>query len=73
MKLKSRDKVFKKVLIYGLPGHGKSTFASNYCKKHGLKPMVLDIDDTNFTDDDVVELDLRNDIKTFNSVISTIE
>lgn len=75
LKLKKRDnsKVLKKVLIYGLPGHGKSTFASRYCKKNNLKPVVLDIDDTNFTGDAIVDLDLRTDLKTFNNVLNTIK
>jgi hypothetical protein len=75
LKLKKRDKdnIIRKVLIYGRPGHGKSTFASDYCKKHGLKPVVFDFDDTNFTDDDIVELSLKNDLKTYHNVVDTIK
>ena len=40
----------KKILIYGNPGTGKTTGAELYCKKNGLNPIVLDVDDTNFTD-----------------------
>lgn len=63
----------KKILIYGNDGTGKSTFASEYCKTHGLKPIVIDIDDTNYTDCDIVDLTLTNDVKTFNSVKGCID
>jgi len=75
LKLKERDnnKILKKILVYGRPGHGKSSFASQYCKENGLKPIVLDIDDTNFTGDDIVELDMDNDLKTYNNVKKIIK
>ncbi len=63
----------KKILIYGNDGTGKSTFAAEYCKTHGLKPIVIDIDDTNYTDCDIVDLTLTNDIKTFNNVKAVID
>ena len=34
----------KKILVYGNDGTGKSTFAAEYCKEHGLNPIVIDID-----------------------------
>ena len=46
----------KKVMIYGNDGTGKSTFAETYCKQNGLNPVVVDIDDTNFTSLPIVEL-----------------
>ena len=51
----------KKILIYGNDGTGKSTFASEYCKEHGLNPIVIDIDDTNYTDCDILDLTFTND------------
>ncbi len=63
----------KKILVYGNDGTGKSTFAAEYCKQHGLKPIVIDIDDTNYTDCDIVDLTLVSDIKTFNNVKACIE
>ena len=63
----------KKILIYGNDGTGKSTFAAEYCQKHGLKPIVIDIDDTNYTDCDIVDLTLTNDVKTFNNVKACID
>ena len=63
----------KKILIYGNDGTGKSTFASEYCKTHGLKPIVIDIDDTNYTSCDIVDLTLTNDVKTFNQVKGCID
>ena len=74
LKLKKRGiNDSKKILIYGYDGTGKSTFASNYCKKHGLKPIVIDIDDTNFTDDDIVDISYGSDLKVFRYVKKVIE
>ena len=63
----------KKVMIYGLDGSGKSTFAEQYCKENNLNPVVLDIDDTNYTSIPSVELDFSTDIKTYNSIKSAIQ
>lgn len=72
LKLKSREKELKKVLIYGLDGSGKSTFAETYCRENGLKPIIIDIDNTNFTGDDILELNLSNDRIAFNSIKDAI-
>jgi adenosyl cobinamide kinase/adenosyl cobinamide phosphate guanylyltransferase len=63
----------KKILIYGNDGTGKSTFAAEYCKEHGLNPIVIDIDDTNYTDSDILDLTFTNDIKTFNAIKEAIQ
>lgn len=67
----------KKVLIYGKDGTGKSTFASNYCKEHGLSPVVIDIDDTNrtalYSEGRVLNLPLKNSLQTFNNVRDAID
>ena len=67
----------KKVMVYGLDGSGKSTFASNYCKEHNLNPVVIDIDDTNrtalFSEGRVLQLDLKTDIQTFRNIKKAIE
>jgi archaellum biogenesis ATPase FlaH len=56
----------KKVLIYGADGSGKSTFAEKYCNKMGLNPVVLDIEDTNYTDLPMLsEFDLSTDTKAY--------
>ena len=55
-----------------IPTHN-STFASKYCEERGFKPIVFDLDDTNYTGDDMVELDLRNDIKTYKSMMESIK
>ena len=39
-----------KVLIYGRDGSGKSTYAEQYCKENGLNAVVIDVEDTNYTD-----------------------
>ena len=67
LKLKNRKttKSKKKVLIYGNDGSGKSTFAEKYCKEHNLHGLVVDIDDTNYTDMDIVEIDLSTDLKAY--------
>lgn len=73
LKLKNRENDLKKVLIYGLDGTGKSTFAESYCKEHNLNPIVIDIDNTNYTGLDIVDLDLSNDIKTYRNICRTIK
>lgn len=73
LKLKTRKNEIKKVLIYGLDGTGKSTFATDYCKEHNLNPVVIDVDDTNYTDVDILDIDLSNDIKAYQSIKSSIK
>lgn len=73
MKLKTGENKQKKVLIWGLDGTGKSIFASNYCKENKLKPVIVDVDDTNRTGDDVADIDLSNDIKAYNGMKITIK
>ena len=58
----------KKVMIYGNDGTGKSTFAEQYCKDNGLKPIVIDVDDTNYTNLPIVEVDLSTDLKAYKFV-----
>lgn len=68
LKLKTRENELKKVLIYGLDGSGKSTFAEKYCEDNNLNPIVIDIDDTNYTSCDIVDIDLSSDIKTYQNM-----
>ena len=63
----------KKVMIYGNDGTGKSTYAETYCKDNGLKAVCIDIDDTNYTNIPLVEIDTRTDLTTFNSICEVIE
>lgn len=63
----------KKILIYGNDGTGKSTFAETYCKEHGLNPIVIDVDDTNYTNCDILDLNLTNDVRSFNAVKEAIQ
>lgn len=74
LRLKNRAKEpnLKKVLIYGMDGSGKSTFAEQYCNEHGLNPICIDIDDTNYTGCPIVELDYSSDQKLFDSIKDTI-
>lgn len=74
LRLKNRsENPRKKVLIYGLDGTGKSTFAETYCKQNGLNPVVIDIDDTNFTGLDILDLRFANDMQTYTIVKNTIK
>lgn len=74
LKLKNRkeNENLKKVLIYGLDGSGKSTFAEQYCQENGLKPVVIDIDDTNYTDLPILDLNLKDDIRTYENIKNAI-
>ena len=74
---KKRSKMNRrKVLIYGDDGSGKSTYAERYCKEHNLNPVVLDLEDTNYTDLPMLsEFDLTTDVKAYrfmNSVLAEI-
>ena len=75
LRLKDRktEKNLKKVLIYGMDGSGKSTFAETYCKENGLNPICIDIDDTNYTNVPIVEINLTTDLTTYNSIKETIK
>ena len=63
----------KRVIIYGNDGTGKSTYAEKYCKENNLKPICIDIDDTNFTSVPLVEIDTRSDITTYNSICNVLD
>lgn len=63
----------KKVMIYGQDGSGKSTFAADYCRENNLNPVVIDIDDTNYTNLPIVELNFRTDITTYQEIKNAIE
>ena len=63
----------KKVLVYGMDGSGKSTFAEQYCKENNLNAVVIDIDDTNYTNLPIVEVNLTTDLTTYNSVKDVIK
>ena len=71
-KRRSSETNLKKVMVYGHDGTGKSTFAENYCNKNGLNPVVIDVDDTNYTNLPILELDFGSDVKTFNQMKSAI-
>lgn len=64
----------KKVMIYGNDGTGKSSFAETYCRENGLNPVVIDIDDTNFTSLPIVELNFEeNDKKNYFRIKDTFK
>lgn len=72
LKFKERKTAVKKVLIYGEDGSGKSTFAETYCNENNLRPVCIDIDDTNYTNVPLVELDLSNDLKAYRNIKQAI-
>ena len=64
----------KKVLIYGYDGTGKSSFAAQYCKQNNLRPVCIDVDDTNFTEVPLVTLEgCNNAMRITKKVIEIIE
>ena len=75
LKFKNRQEGprLKKVLVYGMDGSGKSTFAEQYCKENGLTPVCIDIDDTNYTNVPIVEVNLTTDLTTYNTVKGVIQ
>ena len=70
---RTKEPSLKKVLIYGMDGSGKSTFAEQYCREHGLNPVCIDIDDTNYTNVPIVEVNLTTDLTTYNTIKNVIE
>lgn len=74
LKFKNRgENPRKKILVYGLDGSGKSTFAYNYCKRNGLNPVVVDVDDTNFTPSPILDLNFGNDLTTYKTLKDAIQ
>lgn len=68
------NKNLKKVLIVGDSKTGKSTFCESYCQENNLNAVVLDIENTNFTDMDlIVSFDLSNDMKAYRTVRKIIK
>lgn len=73
LKFKNREKInLKKVMIYGNDGTGKSTYAETYSREHQLKPVVIDIDDTNYTNLPILDLNFKTDIFTYNQIKNVI-
>lgn len=73
LKLRKRESVPKKILIYGMDGTGKSTFAEQYCIENNLNPVCLDVDDTNFTSLPCIEFERANHVKVKNQVLEFIK
>lgn len=73
IQLKNRKNVPRKVLFYGKDGTGKSTQAYKYCKAKNLHPIVVDVDETNFTPCDVVDIDLSNPMKAYVNMLDLIK
>ena len=72
LKIRERKSMPKKILIYGLDGSGKSTFAEKFCRENGLRPVCVDIDDTNFTSVPCIEFERTNHIKVKEQIIDFI-
>lgn len=62
----------KKVLIYGVDGSGKSTFAEQYCNENNLHPVGVDIDNTNFTGIPCIEFDRTSHLKVKEQILAFI-
>lgn len=73
LKLKNRNDIPRKVLFYGKDGSGKSTQAARYVKAKRLKAVCVDVDETNFTDMPIVDIDLSNPLKAYTNMLEVIE
>ena len=65
-----------KTLFYGIDGTGKSTGAKIYCESRGLKPVVIDFDNTNHTGLPRLQCEWSTDkevIAGVNSIIKDVE
>lgn len=59
----------EKVLIFGKDGTFKSNFATKYCEKNKLNPIVFDFDRTNYSNLDIIDdFDLSNDRRAFKGI-----
>ena len=72
LKIRKRKSMPKKVLIYGVDGTGKSTFAEKYCNDNGLNPVGVDIDNTNFTNVPCIEFDRNTHLKVKKQILKFI-
>lgn len=69
IKKRNEEPSLKKILIGGRDGSGKSTFAYEYCRKNNLNEIVVDIEDTNFSDSPLInDIDLGNDRKALKNM-----
>lgn len=76
LKFKDRNspKNKNRIHICGLTGHGKSNFADEYCKQAGLKPIVIDIDDTNYSTPANPDIDfIGSDRQIFDKITGLID
>lgn len=73
LELKNRRDIPRKVLFYGKDGVGKSTRAAQYAAAKGLKAVCVDVDDTNFTDMPIADVDLTNPLKAYQNMLQVIE
>lgn len=75
LKLKDRraGNIPKRVLIYGDPGSGKSSYCNEYCRENNLKEIVIDFDSTNFTKSPVVNIDLSSDLRAYKGIKEVIK
>ncbi len=67
---------YLKTIFYGIDGTGKSTGAKIYCESRGLKPVVVDFDNTNHSGLPRLKCDWKSDrevIRGVNSIISDVE
>lgn len=73
LKLKTQKDIPIKVLFYGKDGTGKSTNAERYCAHKGLKAVVLDIDETNFTNQPIYDLRIHTDLAAYTNTLNAIQ
>ena len=73
LEIRETKELPKKILIYGMDGTGKSTFAAEYCKKNHLKPICLDVDYTNLTDVPCIKFERGNSLKVEKQVLTFIK
>lgn len=71
LKFKAKETKPIRTLIYGLDGTGKSTAAKKYCQKKGLKPVVIDMDNTNWTELPILDVKFQGP-KMFVTAVNNI-
>lgn len=72
LELETTLNIPRKVLFYGKDGTGKSTRAAQYCKAKQLNAVMVDVDQTNFTDLPRAKVDFSNPLKAYQNMLELI-
>lgn len=73
MEFMTEEDNLKTVMVHGETGSGKSTYVQQYCEENNLKPVCIDLANTNRTGVPRVKVELDNHIRAFRSINKVIQ